>query len=675
MAIQKISNAVIADNAIDSDNLASGAVTAADITDGTITTSKIADDSITSAKLAANSVTSAEIADSAVTNAKIDTIASTKITGRAQDNEDLPTIKPSLLLDFANQKTLDPRITFTRDSTATYYDGKTTVKAEENLLTNSQNFNSGWSISNAAILDNNAAAPDGTTTAAKITETDGGVRLQREPFSPLINYSGDIAYSMYFKEGSGTHYYSWLSLRGESGDVFWAVFNLNSGAVTTSGSSGTASISSATITSVGNGWYRCQIVGSYGQNYTNPIIYCGLSDGTAINSGGYYSGGSWTSDGSYIYAWGGQVEKRSSATAYTPTTSQPVTKYIPKLMTAPAGVARFDHDPVTKESKGLLIESQSSNVWYSDIMGGTDSDAVKPNGKTNGGRIIDRHAPYNWYKQHSQTSGTTWTLSVFAKAGLGSGKTLFGFEGLNQTADTRYTFNLLNGTIETAEKLHAVAAITDVGGGWYRLSVTATSTGTGYITAHMGNSGNDYENTVHAWGLQLEVGKFASSWIPDETAAATRNYDSAKISGTNFSDTVNPQNITVYAESDITHDYTWTNINSTVFNLGPDRVQYRIDDISGPEVLVFNPSLVAQLQNGDVSRNNHKAAIAYEYNNLRMSDTGKTVLSDTSCVWSDFTNLEIGAWGSAEHLNGYVKKIAVYNSLLTNAQLQALTQD
>lgn len=48
-----------------------------------------------------------------------------------------PAIKPSLNLDFANTKKLDPRITFTRASTATYYDGVTTAKAEENLLTSS----------------------------------------------------------------------------------------------------------------------------------------------------------------------------------------------------------------------------------------------------------------------------------------------------------------------------------------------------------------------------------------------------------------------------------------------------------------------------------------------------------------------------------------------------------
>ncbi len=46
------------------------------------------------------------------------------------DGYAMPDVRPSLLLDFANSKTLDPRITFTRGSTATYWDGHTTTKAE-----------------------------------------------------------------------------------------------------------------------------------------------------------------------------------------------------------------------------------------------------------------------------------------------------------------------------------------------------------------------------------------------------------------------------------------------------------------------------------------------------------------------------------------------------------------
>ena len=89
MAIQKISNAVIADNAIDSDNLISGAVNAADITDGPITTAKLADDSITNAKIAPNSVTSTEIAAGSVTYNQI--ADGTIITSKIADSQITPT--------------------------------------------------------------------------------------------------------------------------------------------------------------------------------------------------------------------------------------------------------------------------------------------------------------------------------------------------------------------------------------------------------------------------------------------------------------------------------------------------------------------------------------------------------------------------------------------------------
>ena len=41
MAIQKISNAVIADNAVDADNLSTGSITVADIPDGEVTSAKL----------------------------------------------------------------------------------------------------------------------------------------------------------------------------------------------------------------------------------------------------------------------------------------------------------------------------------------------------------------------------------------------------------------------------------------------------------------------------------------------------------------------------------------------------------------------------------------------------------------------------------------------------------
>ena len=62
-----------------------------------------------------------------------------------------PSVRPSLLLDFASTKQLDSRITYTRASTASFYNGVTTAMAEQNLLLQSQTFNTSWNASNCAV--------------------------------------------------------------------------------------------------------------------------------------------------------------------------------------------------------------------------------------------------------------------------------------------------------------------------------------------------------------------------------------------------------------------------------------------------------------------------------------------------------------------------------------------
>ena len=85
--------------------------------------------------------------------------------------------KPSLLLDFANSKTLDPRITYTRASTATYYDGKTTAVAEQNLFPYSTNITATyWQYPNNATFSSTTA-----TTARRRPPTRARARNGRPP--------------------------------------------------------------------------------------------------------------------------------------------------------------------------------------------------------------------------------------------------------------------------------------------------------------------------------------------------------------------------------------------------------------------------------------------------------------------------------------------------------------
>ena len=71
IASDAITNAKIADNAINDENIANLQVTTAKIANDAVDSTKIADNAVTTAQLATNSVATAKIADNAVTNAKI----------------------------------------------------------------------------------------------------------------------------------------------------------------------------------------------------------------------------------------------------------------------------------------------------------------------------------------------------------------------------------------------------------------------------------------------------------------------------------------------------------------------------------------------------------------------------------------------------------------------------
>ena len=106
-----------------------------------------------------------------------------------------PSIRPTLDLNFAATKVLDDRITFTRDSLGTYTDDMGIVKyasnntprfdhdpttgeslgllieeSRTNQFPYSSEFDNGaWNTSNSNATANQITAPDGTTSADKIT--------------------------------------------------------------------------------------------------------------------------------------------------------------------------------------------------------------------------------------------------------------------------------------------------------------------------------------------------------------------------------------------------------------------------------------------------------------------------------------------------------------------------
>ena len=614
-------------------------------------------------------------------------------------SNNFPAIKPSLLLDFANTKALDPRVTFTRSTTATYYDGVTTAKAEENLFTRSQEFEGGdWSKTGTTITANAATAPDGTSTADQMIETTdtSNHRVQQG-----INATNGLTYtfSVFAKKGVLASARNFIQLAVPTtpfGANAYANFDILNGTIPTQG----AGLVSAAITNVGSGWYRCSIVATATSTIAANFWLQIAQSGTDAILPSY--AGSTSAD---VLLWGAQAEQRSSVTAYTATTTQPITNYIPVLMTAAAGVPRFDHNPTTDESLGLLIEEARTNlaIYSEDLSNAawsfgnatlSSNTTISPGGTQTADQLVTSAATAATFARENVTlSAGSATLSVYLKSG---GVQFAQFLWASVFNGTDYAnFDLVNGTVTAGT--YTAATITSVGNGWYRCTITSTVTASvgnfiyiaavpasnsGRLTSYTGNGWN----SLYIWGVQLEQAAFATSYIPTVASTVTRNADTASMTGTNFSSWYNfAEGAFYYEASKYRSGNNYSNLlivrntatslqernpdvalgTGTSGNAGVFRVDYRTNN-------------VVQANLGDItsfSANTfYKGATAYRVNDFASAVNGGSLTTAASGQVSSTVNtLEIGSRLSSDFLNGTIKKIAYYPLRVTNAQLQALT--
>ncbi|WP_333709729.1 phage head spike fiber domain-containing protein [Malikia spinosa] len=495
-----------------------------------------------------------------------------------------PAIRPSLNLDFANARTLDPRITFSRASAATYYDGKTVAKAEENLLLNS------------AIL-----ATQSVTTRA-------------EPYT--------------------------LSFIG-------------TGTVTLSGTS-----------------------------TAGPLVGTGAANRVSLTftpTGGTLT---LTVTGSVEQA---QLEARSVATAYTPTTTQPITNYMPQLMSAAANVARFDHNPLTGESLGLLVEEQrtnlhtnsedfSTNAWPKSGCAVIANQAIAPDGLLSADLVEFTGAgQINSLAVIAPVATGSYTFSFFVKpyAGLTATSQFLIRNGTTAT-------NLLQSSINWMEMtVGANGTIKPLPNGWYRIYITVSSgiaAGDQIITYPI--SGGYSGLKFFLFGAQLEAGAFPTSYIKPEASQATRAADSASMTGEKFSSWYRRDEGTVVSEYFVQRlgIYTPWCMDDAVGS-AMNRIQHvaaenvygllvAADGVTQCNISAGIPSLIGVT----------KHAAAYKANNFSATLRGNPAAIDSSGgVPGGVAALRIGSRLITEQLNGHIRRLAYYPKRLTDAQLQALT--
>ena len=551
-----------------------------------------------------------------------------------------PTIRPSLLLDFANSEVLDPRVTFSRPTTATYYDNHTSTLAEQNLLLQSNTFtNAAWVATNGTVASG-VTDPAGGTTAFSFTATAANATLYQTLTLTATPYTNSF----------------WIQRVTGTGTINLTLDGTTLNPVTITGS-----------------WAKYQ--------------------STATPTAGSHTIGiQVTTSGDVINIFGSQLENRSSATATNITTTTALNNYIPVLQTAASNQARFDHDPVARTSLGFLIEQQSTNLilqsqsyntsWTLTNATLTSGANIAPDGTQTAFNLVDSTA--TGLQAISQTvtkaaSAIAYTDAQYFKANTRTYSWMQLSDGAGNGAIVY--FNLSTGAISTAvagvgTAFTALSAtINPVGNGWYRCTLSATSNTATSIVKQFGSSTNGTSNSftgngysgIYIWGAQLEALAFPTSYIPTVASQVTRSADAASMTGTNFSSWYNQLQGTYYVEYSTANTPSYGVLQSTALCLYSNQTaKLRFSDY-GAHIYDVSTSIA--------SNTFYKTSFSVQGTSASEVISGGTVLNNTiSSGATTGVNLQIGFCNYfGGYLNGYIKKLSYYPIAVTSANLIALT--
>jgi len=282
-----------------------------------------------------------------------------------------------------------------------------------------------------------------------------------------------------------------------------------------------------------------------------------------------------------------------------------------------ADLPRFDYNPTTLACNGLLIEESRINVLLNSLIDGT--------------------------------SLATQSVTVTAAA-----RTLT-FYGTGQI--------VLSGA-------HS-ATVTGTGAYPTRTTLTFTpSAGTLTLTV---------TGTVQF--AQLELGTFATSFIPTAGAAVTRNPDVAAMTGTNFSDWYNASQgafvagirlntLVTPAVKPVFAAYDGTfNSNRVYLNVGiSGQTNLLVNSGGSSQASILGPILTAS--------NLMKVSSKYKVNDFALAANGITPATDiTGVVPVGSNRLDIGFYQPASaYINGHVAFLNYYPLGLTNNEVQAFSK-
>jgi len=302
-------------------------------------------------------------------------------------------------------QTTDGQLAFTRASTATRvnasglvasvasgvprldYTNSTCPKLllepqRTNLVLYSEALNALWTLNGVTVTPDATSSPSGVVSADKLIATAGaGAKYVFQ----ILAVTNAVAYttSAYFKASEYT--FAFMRLGGVDGNPY-VIYNLSTQAIVA-----TSGLTSSTITSVGNGWYRVTVRATQTSVVLAPVIMVIPSTGYTLNGSNLPEfTGNGTSGG---FVWGVQSELGAYPTSYIPTEGTAVTRVadsavkasVTSLIGQTEGTIFLDTviDALPVDSSLFGVEKAASNFVIRIFSDGSTLRAQSYNGAAN----------------------------------------------------------------------------------------------------------------------------------------------------------------------------------------------------------------------------------------------------------------------------------------------------
>jgi hypothetical protein len=210
-----------------------------------------------------------------------------------------------------------------------------------------------------------------------------------------------------------------------------------------------------------------------------------------------------------------------------------------------------------------------------------------------------------------------------------------------------------------------------VTGSWQRFSVS----GSGGTLPRLRLRGDDTVSdsaSLHIWGAQLEAASFASSYVPTVAASATRAGDSLSYTaGVSYP-------VSLWAEFERAVDTGGLETQVQIDDgTGNNRVALTVasTDVANAFSVVGGVAQSSETVAGALAiGTTYKASVRFASNDVRMARGGTLSAGDVSATNPPApTTIRIGRDTASAEPFGYIRRAAVFNSALTDAQLQTVS--